>query len=63
MVSYQQHIFRLIGIEVLRNLSEEGMEKGYNEHYLQDELECTIQEVEKLNSAANQIIASKHRVR
>lgn len=63
MVSYQQHTFCLIGIEVLRNLSEEGMEKGYSEHYLQDELECTIQEVEKLNSAANQIIASKHRVR
>lgn len=53
----------LIGIEVLRGLAEEGVEKSYTEHYLQDELESAIQEVEKLNTAANQIIASKHRVR
>ena len=53
----------LTGIEVLKSLAEEGVEKSYSEHYLQDELESTIQEVEKLNTAANQIIASKHRVR
>ena len=53
----------LIGIEVLRGLAEEGVEKSYTEHYLQDELESAIQEVEKLNTAASQIIASKHRVR
>lgn len=53
----------LVGIEVLRGLAEEGVEKSYTEHYLQDELESAIQEVDKLNTAANQIIASKHRAK
>ena len=62
-VAFDNVLLLLTGIEVLKSLAEEGVEKSYSEHYLQDELESTIQEVEKLNTAANQIIASKHRVR